>query len=54
VSCSGIPTPVSRLIQPKRRFVVRGHAYREKPWEEFHKIVDDLMTSYSAPGDGEE
>src|SRR3989442_10908955 len=34
-------------------FIVRGHAYRETPWEEFHQIVDDLMASYSAPGDGE-
>ena len=31
-------------------FIVRGHAYRETPWEEFHQIVDDLMASYSAPG----
>jgi 4-hydroxyphenylacetate 3-monooxygenase len=35
-------------------FVVRGHAYRETPWEEFRKIVDDLLSSYSAPGAGEE
>ena len=34
-------------------FIVRGHAYRETPWEEFHQIVDDLMASYSAPSDGE-
>ena len=34
-------------------FIVRGHAYRETPWEEFHQIVDDLMASYSAPGDEE-
>jgi 4-hydroxyphenylacetate 3-monooxygenase len=31
-------------------FIVRGHAYRETPWDEFHQIVDDLMASYSAPG----
>jgi 4-hydroxyphenylacetate 3-monooxygenase len=31
-------------------FIVRGHAYRETSWDEFHKIVDDLMASYSAPG----
>ena len=30
------------------QFVVRGHAYRETPWEEFHQIVNDLMAS-SAP-----
>ena len=34
-------------------FIVRGHAYRETPWEEFHQIVDDLMASYSASGAGE-
>src|SRR5439155_3076471 len=31
-------------------FIVRGHAYREAPWDEFHKIVDDLMAGYGAPG----
>ena len=31
-------------------FIVRGHAYRETPWDEFHQIVDDLMASYSVPG----
>ena len=31
-------------------FIVRGHAYRETPWDEFHEIVDDLMASYSIPG----
>jgi 4-hydroxyphenylacetate 3-monooxygenase len=29
--------------------IVRGHAYRETPWEEFHQIVDDLLASSSAP-----
>jgi 4-hydroxyphenylacetate 3-monooxygenase len=33
-------------------FIVRGHAYRETPWEEFHKIVDDLMASYGVPDAG--
>jgi len=31
-------------------FIVRGHAYRETPWEECHRIVDDFMANYSAPG----
>src|SRR5215510_2053118 len=31
-------------------FIVRGHAYRETPWDEFHRIVDDLMASYGVPG----
>jgi len=35
-------------------FIVRGHAYRETPWDEFHQIVDDLMASYSVPGAPEE
>ena len=30
-------------------FIVRGHAYRETPWDEFHTIVDDLMASYGPP-----
>ena len=30
-------------------FIVRNHAYRETPWEEFHKIVDDLMGRYDVP-----
>ena len=28
-------------------FIVRNHNFRETPWEEFHKVVDDLMASYS-------
>ena len=31
-------------------FIVRNHSYREAPWEEFNKIVEDLLASYSAPG----
>ena len=31
-------------------FIIRNHSYREAPWDEFDKIVDDLMASYSAPG----
>ena len=31
-------------------FIVRGHVYRETPWDEFHQIVDDLMASYGTPG----
>jgi 4-hydroxyphenylacetate 3-monooxygenase len=30
-------------------FIVRNHAYRETPWEEFHGIVDGLMDSYDIP-----
>jgi 4-hydroxyphenylacetate 3-monooxygenase len=30
-------------------FIVRNHAFRETPWGEFHKIVDDLMAGYDAP-----
>ena len=31
-------------------FIVRGHAYRETLWNEFHQIVDDLLAGYSALG----
>lgn len=30
-------------------FTVRAHNHREAPWPSFHKIVDDLMSSYDAP-----
>jgi len=30
-------------------FTVRAHNYREAPWPEFHKIVDDLLASYGPP-----
>ena len=33
-------------------FIVRNHAYRETPWNDFHKIVDDLMASYDVPNPG--
>jgi 4-hydroxyphenylacetate 3-monooxygenase len=30
-------------------FIVRDHNYREAPWDEFHKIADDLLASYDVP-----
>jgi len=30
-------------------FIVRNHAFRETPWDEFHGIVDGLMASYDVP-----
>ena len=30
-------------------FVVRNHSFREAPWDEFHGIVDGLMSGYSVP-----
>jgi 4-hydroxyphenylacetate 3-monooxygenase len=30
-------------------FIVRNHSFREAPWAEFHKEVDDLMASYDVP-----
>ena len=30
-------------------FIVRNHAYRETPWNEFHGLVDDLMAGYDVP-----
>jgi len=30
-------------------FIVRNHAFRETPWSEFHKLVDDLMAGYDVP-----
>jgi 4-hydroxyphenylacetate 3-monooxygenase len=27
-------------------FIVRNHNFREAPWDDFHKVVDDLMASY--------
>jgi 4-hydroxyphenylacetate 3-monooxygenase len=29
-------------------FIVRGHSYREAPWDRFHGIADSLMESYQA------
>ena len=33
-------------------FIVRNHAYRETPWDEYHGTVDGLMAGYDAPGRG--
>jgi 4-hydroxyphenylacetate 3-monooxygenase len=30
-------------------FIIRNHNFREAPWNDFHKIVDDLMDSYAVP-----
>jgi 4-hydroxyphenylacetate 3-monooxygenase len=30
-------------------FIVRNHAFRETPWDEFHGIVDGLMAGYDVP-----
>ena len=30
-------------------FIIRNHNYREAPWNDFHKVVDDLMGSYDIP-----
>ena len=30
-------------------FIVRNHSFREAPWQEFHRVVDDLMASYDVP-----
>jgi 4-hydroxyphenylacetate 3-monooxygenase len=30
-------------------FIVRNHNFREAPWTEYHKVVDDLMASYDVP-----
>ena len=30
-------------------FIVRNHSFREAPWNDFHKVVDDLMASYDVP-----
>lgn len=32
-------------------FIVRGHNYREAPWQHFHSIVDDLLGTYTHPSD---
>ncbi|MFF8473426.1 4-hydroxyphenylacetate 3-hydroxylase family protein [Streptomyces sp. NPDC015414] len=32
-------------------FIVRGHNYREAPWDHFHGIVDGLLDSYTHPSD---
>jgi 4-hydroxyphenylacetate 3-monooxygenase len=30
-------------------FIVRNHSFREAPWTQFHKVVDDLMAGYDIP-----
>ena len=30
-------------------FIVRNHSFREAPWAQLHKVVDDLMASYEIP-----
>ncbi|MBW8905750.1 MAG: hypothetical protein JF611_08810 [Betaproteobacteria bacterium] len=30
-------------------FIVRNHSFREAPWSDFHRLVDDLMASYDIP-----
>ncbi len=30
-------------------FIVRNHSFREAPWAQFHKVVDDIMASYDIP-----
>src|SRR5258708_22461936 len=30
-------------------FIVRNHSFREAPWAQFHKVVDDLMAGYAVP-----
>jgi len=33
-------------------FIVRNHSFREAPWQEFHKRIDELMGRYGAGGPG--
>jgi 4-hydroxyphenylacetate 3-monooxygenase len=30
-------------------FIVRNHSFREAPWDDFHRVVDDLMATYDVP-----
>ena len=30
-------------------FIVRNHSFREAPWNDFHRVVDELMASYGVP-----
>ena len=30
-------------------FIIRNHNFREAPWEQYHKVVDDLMAGYGVP-----
>jgi 4-hydroxyphenylacetate 3-monooxygenase len=33
-------------------FIVRNHSYREAPWDEFHRVADELLASYDVPPTG--
>jgi 4-hydroxyphenylacetate 3-monooxygenase len=35
-------------------FIIRNHNFREAPWKEFEKLVDDVMASYDVPVKGAE
>jgi len=35
-------------------FIVRNHSFREAPWADFHRVVDDLMASYDIPAPREQ
>jgi hypothetical protein len=30
-------------------FTLRAHNYREAPWSDFHRTVDELLGSYDVP-----
>ena len=30
-------------------FIVRDHNFREAPWPDFHRLVDDLLATYDVP-----
>ena len=34
-------------------FIVRNHSFRETPWDDFHRVVDELMESYDVPTEAE-
>jgi 4-hydroxyphenylacetate 3-monooxygenase len=33
-------------------FIVRNHNFREAPWPQYHKVVEDLLSSYDVPSPG--
>jgi 4-hydroxyphenylacetate 3-monooxygenase len=35
-------------------FIIRNHNFREAPWKEFEKVVDDVMAGYDVPSKGSE
>jgi len=41
--------PAVREVLRRRSFIVRNHSFREAPWAQFHKVVDDLMAGYDIP-----